>query len=174
MMDIDSYFDMMRLAPKVISPATLINFPDAKYRVYTHIKVEKIIEKPDYIMVFGDGFLCKIQGISLHILEGDIIWFRNFYKKNNTLIVRGELMIDRKPMKIKISDGIIPILKGKLIIDNGIMKLKTRKREINLKISDGWLDTLSRYINREIIIKNAVYNSNTLSIDYNTEVYLER
>lgn len=174
MIDIESYAEMIKLSPKIVSPATLLELPDAKYRVYTYIKAEQIYERSDSIIILGDGFKCKIQGVSLHILEGDTLWFRNFYKRGNNIYVTGELMIERKPMRIRISNGVIPIIKGKLITDGETLKLRTKKREINLKVDDKWVEILNRYINREIIIKNALYDSNTLFINYDTEVYMEK
>ncbi|MCS7122562.1 MAG: hypothetical protein NZ908_01230 [Candidatus Micrarchaeota archaeon] len=173
-LDLNRYIEMLKISPKSISPESLKSMPDGRYRCYTSLVVREIKKQQNTMVIYTDSFICRIQDFSLPIFEGDVIMIRNFNKSGNVLSVDGEIMINRKPIKVKITRGKIPLIKGLLTSSDNHMILKINSREFGVLAHNGWREVLIRHLNREIVIRNAIFDGKQFILDSDTEVYVER
>lgn len=172
--DLNRYIEMLKISPKSISLEGLRSMPDGKYRCYTWLVVKGVRKYQNQLIVITDNFLCRIEDFDLPVFEGDVILIRNFTKTGNFLSANGEIMISRKPIKVKIAKGKIPVIKGVLITLGNDMKLKVNSREFPIVTHNGWREVLSKYVNREVVIRNTMFDGKQFLLGSDTEVYLEK
>lgn len=174
MKDIERFIEILKLSPRHVHLDTLKKLPDGLYKCYTSIKVENIKNYENSWILEYNGLNIIIKNFNRPILEGDVLMFRNFIKKGNDILVRGEIIVDRsEKKKIKIKNGVLPLIKGQLEKKENVFILKTSKREIPIELYNGWREIFDRKLNKYIIIRNAIYDKGKIIFNKNTEVYLE-